>query len=110
MFFVPSVLRALLDAAPHAHMGTVRLVTFGGEALYGRDTRRARALFGPETVFRNRLSSTETHGMAGRVVTAADDEHATRSSPWARSSRGWRLASSTTTGTTSAPVTSVGSW
>ena len=74
MFFVPSVLRALLDAAPDAYMGTVRLVTFGGEALYGRDTWRARALFGPETVFRNRLSSTETHGMAGRVVTAADDE------------------------------------
>ena len=74
MFFVPSVLRALLDSAPGAYMGTVRLVTFGGEALYGRDTRRARALFGPATVFRNRLSSTETHGMAGHVVTAADDE------------------------------------
>ena len=74
MFFVPSVLRALLDTAPDAYMGTVRLVTFGGEALYGRDTRRARALFGPDTVFRNRLSSSETHGMAGRVVTAADDE------------------------------------
>ncbi len=74
MFFVPSVLRALLDAAPDAYMGTVRLVTFGGEALYGRDTRRARALFAPGTVFRNRLSSSETHGMAGHVVTAADDE------------------------------------
>jgi amino acid adenylation domain-containing protein len=74
MFFVPSVLRALLDAAPDAYMGTVRLVTFGGEALYGRDTRRARALFGPDAVFRIRLSSTETQGMAGHVITAADDD------------------------------------
>ncbi|MEX1007447.1 MAG: non-ribosomal peptide synthetase [Acidimicrobiia bacterium] len=74
MLFVPSVLRAVLEYAPHARMDTVRLVTFGGEALYGRDTRSARSLFGPDTVFRNRLSSTETHGMAGRVVTAGDDE------------------------------------
>ncbi len=73
MLFVPSVLRAVLDYAPDARMETVRLVTFGGEALYGRDTRSARPLFGPNTVFRNRLSSTETHGMAGRIVTAEDD-------------------------------------
>jgi acyl carrier protein len=55
-------------------MPSVRLVTFGGEALYGRDTRRARPLFPPGTVFRNRLSSSETHGMANRTVSAADDE------------------------------------
>jgi amino acid adenylation domain-containing protein len=74
MLFVPSVLRAVLEHAPSARMETVRLVTFGGEALYGRDTRRARALFGPTIVFRNRLSSTESHGMAGRFVTAGDDD------------------------------------
>ena len=74
MLFVPSVLRAVLDYAPDAHMDTVRLVTFGGEALYGRDVRSARRLFRSDTVFRNRLSSTESHGMAGRIVTGDDDD------------------------------------
>src|SRR5439155_6091869 len=75
ILFVPSVLRAVIDLAGGARMDTIRLVTLGGEALYGRDVRRARALFAPGTVFRNRLSSTETHGVAGRVVTP-DDERA----------------------------------
>ena len=74
MLFVPSVLRAVLDFAPDVRMDTVRLVTFGGEALYGRDVRSARTLFRSGTVFRNRLSSTETHGIAGRFVTADDDD------------------------------------
>jgi amino acid adenylation domain-containing protein len=73
MLFVPSVLRAVLEHTGGARMDSVRLVTFGGEALYGRDVRLARPLFSADTVFRNRLSSTETHGIAGRVVTPQDE-------------------------------------
>ncbi len=56
---VPSVLRALTDVAPDARMPNVKLVTLGGETLYGQDVRRARPLFGPHTVFQNRLGATE---------------------------------------------------
>ncbi|HXY91692.1 MAG TPA: AMP-binding protein, partial [Acidimicrobiia bacterium] len=73
MFFVPSVLRAVIDHAGPARMDTVRLVTYGGEPLYGRDVRGARALFAPGTVFRNRLSSSETTGVTGHVVTEEDE-------------------------------------
>jgi amino acid adenylation domain-containing protein len=73
MLFVPSVLRAVVEHAGGARMDSIRLVTFGGEALYGRDVRLARPLFSSDTVFRNRLSSTETHGISGRVVTPEDE-------------------------------------
>jgi amino acid adenylation domain-containing protein len=73
MLFVPSVLRAVLEHADRARMDSVRVITFGGEALYGRDVRLARSLFSSNTVFRNRLSSTETHGIAGRTVTPEDE-------------------------------------
>jgi amino acid adenylation domain-containing protein len=73
MLFVPSVLRAVVEHAGRSRMDSIRLVTFGGEALYGRDVRLARHLFSPDTVFRNRLSSTETHGIAGRIVTPEDE-------------------------------------
>ena len=76
MQMVPSVLRALTDAATGIgapRMDCVRLVTLGGETLYGRDVARARPLFGPHTVFRNRLGSSETASIAGWAVTLEDD-------------------------------------
>lgn len=69
---VPSVLRALCDAAPDVRMESVRLVLSGGEALLGRDVKRARHLFGPEVTFCNRLASTETFVIAEHAVRAAD--------------------------------------
>jgi amino acid adenylation domain-containing protein len=70
---VPSVLRALVDAAPDARMDTVKLITLGGETLYSQDVRRARARFGPHTVFQHRLGATEGASPAVWDVTAADD-------------------------------------
>jgi acyl-coenzyme A synthetase/AMP-(fatty) acid ligase/thioesterase domain-containing protein/acyl carrier protein len=66
MQFVPSVLRALTDAAianRAPRMECVRVVTLGGEALYGRDIVRARLIFGRDTRFRNRLGASETASM-----------------------------------------------
>src|SRR5436190_5983042 len=66
MQFVPSVLRALTDTAianRAPRMDCVRVVTLGGEALYGRDILRARPIFGHDTLFRNRLGASETASM-----------------------------------------------
>ncbi|MEX1008956.1 MAG: non-ribosomal peptide synthetase [Acidimicrobiia bacterium] len=71
MQFAPSVLRALTDAATASgapRMDCVRLVTLGGEALYGRDILRARPIFGPNTVFCNRFGSSETALIAGWTI------------------------------------------
>jgi len=71
MQLVPSVLRALTDAATGSgapRMDCVRLVTLGGEALYGRDVVRARPIFGPDTVFRNRYGASETASMTGWTI------------------------------------------
>ncbi len=73
---VPSVLRALTDAASGTgapRMDCVRLITLSGETLYGRDVARARPLFGPDTVFRNRLGATESASIASWDVTLQDD-------------------------------------
>ena len=72
---VPSVLRALVDAAPDARMDSVKLVTLGGETLFSQDVRRARPWFGPRTVFQNRLGATEGASPAAWEVTEADDPH-----------------------------------
>ncbi len=73
---VPSVLHALTDAATELgapRMETVRLVTLGGEALYGRDVRRARSRFAADAVFRNGYGSSEVPSVTGWVVTDRDD-------------------------------------
>ena len=82
MQFVPSVLRALTDAVVGSgapRMDCVRLVTVGGEALFGRDVVRARPIFGPDTVFRNRYGASETASMTGWSIPldGALDEDAT---------------------------------
>jgi len=55
--FIPSVFRALASATPDARMDSVRLVTFGGEVVFGADVRRARPMFRPGTELRNRLGA-----------------------------------------------------
>ena len=73
---VPSVLRALTDAASGTgapRMDCVRLITLSGETLYGRDVARARPLFGKDTVIRNRLGATESASIASWDVTLQDD-------------------------------------
>lgn len=77
--FVPSRLRALVDAMPPAPgadppMRCVRLVTFGGETVFGRDVERARPLFGPDTVFMARYALNEAGAVAVHTITAADEE------------------------------------
>ena len=79
--FVPSRLRALVDAVPvapgaDAPMRGVRLVTFGGETVFGRDVARARPLFGPDTVFMARYALNEAGAVAVHTITAADEEDA----------------------------------
>ena len=71
--FIPSVFRALATATPDARMNSVRLVTFGGEAFFGSDVRRARPMFRPDTELRNRLGAAEV-GVVCEWVTTADDE------------------------------------
>ncbi|MEX1007448.1 MAG: non-ribosomal peptide synthetase, partial [Acidimicrobiia bacterium] len=71
--FVPSVFRALAVAAPEAHVNSMRIVTFGGEALFGRDVRRARRMFGPDTELRNRMASTEASTVCTWIVTPDDE-------------------------------------
>ena len=72
-WFVPSVLRALVHAAPDASMPTVRGVGTGGEALLGSDVRNARALFASNTVFTNWFASSEALTVCHRVVTPDDE-------------------------------------
>jgi amino acid adenylation domain-containing protein len=62
--FVPSTLRMLADLIPPGTMDCVRKVGFGAEALYFRDVRIARPLFGPDTILRNSLGSTEAGSLA----------------------------------------------
>ncbi len=49
----------LADVIPPGTMDCVKKVGFGSETLYFRDVRIARPLFGPHTVLRNSLGSTE---------------------------------------------------
>ena len=63
---VPSALRAL--PASHAPMDSVRLVTLGGETVYGHDVRRARQHFGEQTTFKNLLGSAEAGVIATYLV------------------------------------------
>ncbi|HXY91581.1 MAG TPA: AMP-binding protein [Acidimicrobiia bacterium] len=71
---VPSVLRALVDVAPVNPMTSVKLVILGGETLYAQDVRRARPLFGPRTVFQNRLGATEGASPTGWNVTEEEEQ------------------------------------
>jgi acyl-coenzyme A synthetase/AMP-(fatty) acid ligase/thioesterase domain-containing protein/acyl carrier protein len=72
LWFVPSVARAVLDAASTA-MPTVHTVLFGGEALYGRDARRLRALCAPNAKLYNRLNSSEGGHVTSYLVQPEDE-------------------------------------
>ncbi len=74
LWFTPTVLRALHEVRCPEPMRSVRLVTLGSETLFGRDVRGTRPLFAPSTIFRNRLSSSEAHGIAGYEVPADIDD------------------------------------
>ncbi|MEX1008976.1 MAG: AMP-binding protein [Acidimicrobiia bacterium] len=71
--FVPSTLRTLADVIPPGTMGCVRKVGFSAETLYFRDVRIARPLFGPDTVLRNSLGSTEAGSLARYDIPADAD-------------------------------------
>jgi acyl-coenzyme A synthetase/AMP-(fatty) acid ligase/thioesterase domain-containing protein/acyl carrier protein len=73
IWFVPSVLRAVVHAAPDAFMPSVRSVGTGGEALLGSDVRHARPLFAPRTVFENWFASSEALTVCHRIVTPDDE-------------------------------------
>ncbi|HXY94090.1 MAG TPA: AMP-binding protein [Acidimicrobiia bacterium] len=73
-WFVPSVVRALVDAVPNASMPSVRTVLFSGETAYGSDVQRARRLFSSDTAFRNSFASTETMHVASWLVPADADD------------------------------------
>jgi acyl-coenzyme A synthetase/AMP-(fatty) acid ligase/thioesterase domain-containing protein/acyl carrier protein len=62
--FVPSTLRALADVIPPGTMECAKKVGFGAETLYYRDLRIARPLFGPDTILRHSLGSTEAGAIA----------------------------------------------
>jgi acyl-coenzyme A synthetase/AMP-(fatty) acid ligase/thioesterase domain-containing protein/acyl carrier protein len=90
--FIPSVLRNFTDAVSRAGlppMATVKIVSLGGEATYGRDVARARPLFGPLTSFVNRYGSSETSVLGEWVTTPEDDARTDtplplgRALPWA---------------------------
>ena len=73
MSFVPSTLRALADVIPPGTMDCVKKVGFSAETLYYRDVRIARPLFGPDTILRNSLGSTEA-GLIARYDVPADED------------------------------------
>jgi len=59
---VPTVLRALLDAADRGAQGVdrVRLILASGEVLRGSDADRVRRVFGPQVTLVNQYGPTET--------------------------------------------------
>jgi acyl-coenzyme A synthetase/AMP-(fatty) acid ligase/thioesterase domain-containing protein/acyl carrier protein len=71
--FVPSTLRALADVIPPGTMDCVKKAGFGAEALYYRDVRIARPLFGPDTILRHSLGSTEAGSIARYDIPLDDD-------------------------------------
>jgi acyl-coenzyme A synthetase/AMP-(fatty) acid ligase/thioesterase domain-containing protein/acyl carrier protein len=71
--FVPSTLRAVAAVTTAGTTDRVVQLDFGGETLYYRDVRIARALFGPATIVRNRLSSTES-GLIARYHVPPDED------------------------------------
>lgn len=86
IFFTPTVLRALHDVSSTGPMHSVRLVTLGGETLFGRDVRLARPRFAPTTIFRTRLSSSEALGLAAYEIPDDVDDGpvpAGTAEPWA---------------------------
>jgi acyl-coenzyme A synthetase/AMP-(fatty) acid ligase/thioesterase domain-containing protein/acyl carrier protein len=64
MTFMPSVARALAEDTPPGTMDCLRHVSFGAETLYAADVRAVRPMFGPETILRNALGSTEVGSIA----------------------------------------------
>jgi acyl-coenzyme A synthetase/AMP-(fatty) acid ligase/thioesterase domain-containing protein/acyl carrier protein len=73
--FVPSTLRALADVIPPGTMDCVQKAGFGAETLYYRDVRIARPLFGPDTILRNSLGSTEAGSIARYDIPPDDDSN-----------------------------------
>jgi acyl-coenzyme A synthetase/AMP-(fatty) acid ligase/thioesterase domain-containing protein/acyl carrier protein len=73
--FVPSTLRALADVIPPGTMDCVEKAGFGAEALYYRDVRIARPLFGPDTILRHSLGSTEAGSIARYDIPLDDDSN-----------------------------------
>jgi acyl-coenzyme A synthetase/AMP-(fatty) acid ligase/thioesterase domain-containing protein/acyl carrier protein len=71
--FVPSTLRALAEVIPPGTMDGVKKAGFGAETLYYRDVRIARPLFGPDTILRNSLGSTEAGSIARYDIPPDDD-------------------------------------
>ncbi len=73
LMLTPSVLRPLVESTPPGTMDCVREVLLGAETLYASDVRSGRLLFGPDTVLRNGLGSTEA-GTISRSDVPPDDE------------------------------------
>jgi acyl-coenzyme A synthetase/AMP-(fatty) acid ligase/thioesterase domain-containing protein/acyl carrier protein len=72
--FVPSTLRSLADDIPPGSMDCVQKVGFGSETLFFRDVRIARPLFGPHTILRNSLGSTEAGSLTRYDIPPEADE------------------------------------
>jgi acyl-coenzyme A synthetase/AMP-(fatty) acid ligase/thioesterase domain-containing protein/acyl carrier protein len=85
--FIPSRFRHFTDATLGSQlhrMESVKIVSLGGEATYGRDIARAQPLFGPSTRFVNRYGSSETSILAEWVVTPEDVARADEPVPLGR--------------------------